>query len=152
MDYHLKIRKISHFCSSSNFRNPSRIHRLPFIISVPNFRREKAKSWKVSKPIFSATNGEQSAVREESLLPQLRKNEILSANDGRSCCDKLSRKRRVFFLDVNPLCYKGSTPSLDSFAHWISLFFSQVSLNDPVVAVSPLSLCECVWEKDAPLL
>ncbi|XP_058219164.1 uncharacterized protein LOC131329804 [Rhododendron vialii] len=45
------------------------------------------------------------------------------------------RKRRVFFLDVNPLCYKGSTPSLLSFAHWISLFFSQVSLADPVIAV-----------------
>lgn len=135
MDYHLKISKISHFSSCSNFRNPSRIHRRPYIISVPNFRRERAKSWKVSKPIFSSTNGEQSAVREEPILPQLRKNEVLSANEGSSCCDKLSRKRRVFFLDVNPLCYKGSTPSLDSFAHWISLFFSQVSLNDPVVAV-----------------
>ncbi|KAJ6383654.1 hypothetical protein OIU78_027026 [Salix suchowensis] len=29
----------------------------------------------------------------------------------------------------------GSTPSLHSFAHWISLFFSQVSLTDPVIAV-----------------
>ncbi|KAL3737085.1 hypothetical protein ACJRO7_025932 [Eucalyptus globulus] len=44
-------------------------------------------------------------------------------------------KRRVFFLDVNPLCYEGSTPSLRSFARWISLFFSQVSHSDPVVAV-----------------
>ncbi|KAG5544666.1 hypothetical protein RHGRI_017190 [Rhododendron griersonianum] len=48
---------------------------------------------------------------------------------------KRRRRRRVFFLDVNPLCYKGSTPSLLSFAHWISLFFSQVSLADPVIAV-----------------
>ncbi|XP_009630138.3 uncharacterized protein [Nicotiana tomentosiformis] len=47
----------------------------------------------------------------------------------------ITRKKRVFFLDVNPLCYKGSTPSLLSFAHWISLFFSQVSLTDPVIAV-----------------
>ncbi|KAI8015536.1 5'-3' exonuclease [Camellia lanceoleosa] len=45
------------------------------------------------------------------------------------------KKRRVFFLDVNPLCYNGSTPSLHSFAHWISLFFSRVSLTDPVIAV-----------------
>ncbi|WCJ44122.1 DNA polymerase I [Euphorbia peplus] len=44
-------------------------------------------------------------------------------------------KKRVFFLDVNPLCYAGSTPSLRSFADWISLFFSQVTLNDPVIAV-----------------
>ncbi|KAJ6830115.1 uncharacterized protein M6B38_126450 [Iris pallida] len=42
---------------------------------------------------------------------------------------------RVFFLDVNPLCYEGSQPSLRSFARWVSLFFSQVSLRDPVVAV-----------------
>lgn len=44
-------------------------------------------------------------------------------------------KDRVFFLDVNPICYEGSNPSLRSFAHWISLFFSQVSLNHPVIAV-----------------
>ncbi|PON97442.1 DNA polymerase [Trema orientale] len=44
-------------------------------------------------------------------------------------------KKRVFFLDVNPLCYAGSTPSLHSFGHWVSLFFNQVSLNDPVIAV-----------------
>lgn len=44
-------------------------------------------------------------------------------------------KKRVFFLDVNPLCYEGSTPSLHAFARWISLFFSQVSHSDPVVAV-----------------
>ncbi|KAL6007734.1 hypothetical protein ACLOJK_033235 [Asimina triloba] len=43
--------------------------------------------------------------------------------------------RRVFFLDVNPLCYAGSRPSLSSFAHWISLFFSEVSLTDPIIAV-----------------
>ncbi|KAK1311065.1 hypothetical protein QJS10_CPA08g01133 [Acorus calamus] len=45
------------------------------------------------------------------------------------------RPRRVFFLDVNPICYRGSRPSLRSFAHWLSLFFSQVSLRDPVIAV-----------------
>ncbi|KAL8110904.1 uncharacterized protein LOC141672632 [Apium graveolens] len=43
--------------------------------------------------------------------------------------------KRVFFLDVNPLCYRGSVPSLSSFAYWVSLFFSQVSVNDPVIAV-----------------
>uniref|UniRef100_A0A7N0T8V0 Uncharacterized protein n=1 Tax=Kalanchoe fedtschenkoi TaxID=63787 RepID=A0A7N0T8V0_KALFE len=46
-----------------------------------------------------------------------------------------NKKKRVFFLDVNPLCYAGSKPSLRSFAHWISLFFSQVSHDDPVIAV-----------------
>ncbi|KAK8950680.1 hypothetical protein KSP39_PZI003917 [Platanthera zijinensis] len=47
----------------------------------------------------------------------------------------LEGKPRVFFLDVNPICYQGSQPSLLSFANWLSLFFSQVSLRDPVIAV-----------------
>ncbi|KAL9858621.1 putative DNA polymerase A, PIN-like domain superfamily [Arabidopsis thaliana] len=41
----------------------------------------------------------------------------------------------VFFLDVSPLCYEGNKPSSQAFGHWISLFFSQVSLTDPVIAV-----------------
>lgn len=49
---------------------------------------------------------------------------------------KIKKKERVFFLDVNPISYNGNTPSLHSFARWISLFFSEVSLTDPVVAVS----------------
>lgn len=54
------------------------------------------------------------------------------------------KKKRVFFLDVNPLCYEGSKPSLHSFARWLSLFFSQVSHTDPVIAVISLSLSECL--------
>lgn len=49
--------------------------------------------------------------------------------------EKRMKKKRVFFLDVNALCYQGNTPSLHSFAHWISIFFSQVSLSGPVIAV-----------------
>lgn len=45
-------------------------------------------------------------------------------------------KSRVFFLDVNPLCFDGSQPSLRSFSRWVDLFFSRVSLRDPVIAVS----------------
>uniref|UniRef100_A0A1D1YEW8 5'-3' exonuclease n=1 Tax=Anthurium amnicola TaxID=1678845 RepID=A0A1D1YEW8_9ARAE len=45
------------------------------------------------------------------------------------------KSRRVFLLDVNPICYDGARPNLHSFAHWLSLFFSQVSLRDPVIAV-----------------
>ncbi|XP_019449799.1 PREDICTED: uncharacterized protein LOC109352325 [Lupinus angustifolius] len=48
---------------------------------------------------------------------------------------KKGGKKRVFFLDVNPLCYEGSTPSLHSFARWLSLFLSQVTHTDPVIAV-----------------
>ncbi|XP_047982123.1 5'-3' exonuclease [Salvia hispanica] len=135
MDSHLHISKLTQFISSCDSLYPAKIYSLPSLISVPNSRTKKAESWRVIKPLFSAANGEQSVAQEEALLPQLRKNGVLSGNDGGSCYDKMPRKRRVFFLDVNPLCYRGSTPSLDSFAHWISLFFSQVSLNDPVVAV-----------------
>jgi 5'-3' exonuclease len=45
------------------------------------------------------------------------------------------KNKRVFFLDVSPLCYEGNKPSSQAFGHWISLFFSQVSLTDPVIAV-----------------
>lgn len=64
-----------------------------------------------------------------------RGNEICGNKKERS-----TSKKRVFFLDVNPLCYAGSTPSLHSFGYWISLFFSQVSLSDPVIAVNSLSI------------
>ena len=53
--------------------------------------------------------------------------------------EKRMKKKRVFFLDVNALCYQGNTRSLHSFAHWIFLFFSQVSLSDPVIAVISIS-------------
>ncbi|KAF9603564.1 hypothetical protein IFM89_037063 [Coptis chinensis] len=59
---------------------------------------------------------------------------MCSNNKDNLTTSKKSRER-VFFLDVNPLCYNGSSPNLHSFAHWISLFFSQVSLTDPVIAV-----------------
>jgi hypothetical protein len=56
--------------------------------------------------------------------------------------EKKTGRKRVFFLDVNSLCYVGSTPSLRAFGRWmtwVSLFLSQVSLSDPVIAVSSLS-------------
>ncbi|KAL6614089.1 hypothetical protein ACP70R_036359 [Stipagrostis hirtigluma subsp. patula] len=56
----------------------------------------------------------------------------LAGRDGAPA--KLS-KPRVFFLDVNPLCFRGSQRSLGAFARWLALFFSHVSLRDPVVAV-----------------
>lgn len=60
------------------------------------------------------------------------------ASGSTSRAEKKKMRKRVFLLDVNPLCYDGNVPSLQSFAHWISLFFSQVSLSDPVIAVSHL--------------
>ncbi|KAL3641377.1 hypothetical protein CASFOL_016345 [Castilleja foliolosa] len=120
---HMRITNSSHFNFSCHHLNPTKTHNFPFLLSsIPNSRTQKAKSWKLVKPIFSATSCDQSALNDETLSPPTPKNDVL-------------RKNRVFFLDVNSLCYKGSTPSLHSFAHWISLFFSEVSLNDPVIAV-----------------
>ncbi|KAJ8769720.1 hypothetical protein K2173_005366 [Erythroxylum novogranatense] len=84
-----------------------------------------------------------SRLHERSLQVQQRKllkeshTETRSETCGpyESKISKSSGKKRVFFLDVNPLCYVGSKPSLHPFYHWISLFFSQVSLTDPVIAV-----------------
>ncbi|XP_039812964.1 DNA polymerase I-like isoform X3 [Panicum virgatum] len=54
-------------------------------------------------------------------------------------------KPRVFFLDVNPLCFRGSQRSLSAFARWLALFFAHVSLRDPVVAVEFLNLT--IWKR-----
>ncbi|XP_034676721.1 5'-3' exonuclease [Vitis riparia] len=64
--------------------------------------------------------------------------------------EKVRSKKRVFFLDVNPLCYTGSTPSLHSFGHWVSLFFQQVSLSDPVIAVIDGERCNEYRQKLLP--
>lgn len=58
------------------------------------------------------------------------------ADFGEKNKEKSKSKKRIFFLDVNPLCYEGSRPSLQSFGRWMSLFFNQVSHTDPVIAVS----------------
>lgn len=68
--------------------------------------------------------------------------EAAAAAPLRHSIKHLRGKRRVFFLDVNPLCYEGSHPSLASFARWVELFFSRVALRDPVVAVRPLDLVD----------
>ncbi|KAM6583991.1 hypothetical protein CsatB_010993 [Cannabis sativa] len=64
-------------------------------------------------------------------------NQTVGGQSPSKSLDKIpnTKRRRVFFLDVNPLCYAGSTPSLRSFGHWVSMFFNEVSLNDPVIAV-----------------
>lgn len=45
------------------------------------------------------------------------------------------KRRRVFFVDVNSIYYKGAVPSLRAFADWISMFLDRISLKDPVIAV-----------------
>jgi hypothetical protein len=59
---------------------------------------------------------------------------------GREGSPSKPTKPRVFFLDVNPLCFRGSQRSLGAFARWLALFFAHVSLRDPVVAVSTRAL------------
>ncbi|ONK56236.1 uncharacterized protein A4U43_C10F5520 [Asparagus officinalis] len=70
-----------------------------------------------------------------SAKPSLSPNPNPSSSHRHSIKHPASKHRRVFFLDVNPICYSGPHPSLPSFARWLSLFFSDVSLVDPVIAV-----------------
>lgn len=85
--------------------------------------------WRVGAALASAASSE--AFNQPGFVQSLSRTAI----DGGKR-EKATTKRRVFFLDVNPLCYEGSTPSLRNFGQWISLFFSQVSHCDPVIAVS----------------
>ncbi|KAK1687241.1 hypothetical protein QYE76_048089 [Lolium multiflorum] len=63
---------------------------------------------------------------------------------GRGDAPARPSKDRVFFLDVNPICFRGSQRSLGAFARWLALFFSHVSLRDPVVAVrTPSQTLRC---------
>lgn len=117
----------------------------PQFFSPTNSRTQNVKPRKLLKRCLSASCSGRAAVGGKTLLPEKPwENEASSRNRNGNSGDKISRKRRVFLLDVNPLCYEGRTPSLESFAHWISLFFSQVTLNDPVIAVSLLS-SKCVY-------
>ncbi|CAK9155501.1 unnamed protein product [Ilex paraguariensis] len=110
---------------------------LPLSVSFPK-PRTKIKPWKLrpvvaSSSSYSSSSWSQNQIVGGLLLPPDEDNYTNSKKPGRVSPRK--KRERVFFLDVNPLCYKGSTPSLHAFAHWISLFFSQVSHTDPVIAV-----------------
>ncbi|KAK4784567.1 hypothetical protein SAY86_018935 [Trapa natans] len=79
--------------------------------------------------LVASASSTQAFNRAGSVQP-LPRNELDCSRAG-----KATAKGRVFFLDVNPLCYEGSRPSLSNFGHWISIFFSQVCHSDPVIAV-----------------
>ncbi|CAA0827829.1 5-3 exonuclease family protein [Striga hermonthica] len=132
MTSHLQITENLHFQSSLLHQKHSKAC---LFSSLSNSRTLKQKSSKPFKRLSSATSRHQSPLSDENPLPRLSKNKPLSVESSSNCCNQTSKSKRVFFLDVNPLCYKGSTRCLHSFAHWISLFFSDVSRNDPVIAV-----------------
>lgn len=90
-------------------------------------------------PTFSA-----SCRTQKTAITKTEKVFFSESFDQTRCTQPLSeKKKRVFFLDVNPLCYEGSKPSLRSFGRWLSLFLHQVSLTDPVIAVISLTLFVC---------
>lgn len=47
----------------------------------------------------------------------------------------VSERRRVFLLDVYPLCYNGDQPRPSAFIEWIRMLFSRVTNKDPIIAV-----------------
>ncbi|KAJ3707722.1 hypothetical protein LUZ61_011427 [Rhynchospora tenuis] len=58
-----------------------------------------------------------------------------SATPVRHFDKHLTGKKSICFLDINPLCFNGSRPCMKSFVYWVGLFFSKVSLRNPVIAV-----------------
>ena len=114
------------FNSASPTSLPSRT-----LKAAESVRTTKAKSWR-TKPlklsVFAASSRSTSSgfkQAEDGKLPPRME-------------DDNPRKGRVFFLDVNPLCYQGSRPSLHNFGRWVSIFFEEVSHSDPVIAVSAI--------------
>ncbi|ONH90470.1 hypothetical protein PRUPE_8G055700 [Prunus persica] len=110
---------------------PTRVHITPFL-SVSSYLPicRKIVVTKVARKISGVVASSSSTFSTSSGFGSKQK-----VDDGQVLLPKKTSKKRVFFLDVNPLCYEGSKPSLQSFAHWVSLFFNQVSLSDPVIAV-----------------
>ncbi|CAH1420719.1 unnamed protein product [Lactuca virosa] len=110
------------------------VHNSTTLRSAPSFRRTKLRAKPSAALIASSSRTEGRTVGGLLLQPKHDLNEVKGDDDTVNNII-IKKKKRVFFLDVNPICYDGSTPSLHSFAHWISLFFSEVSLTDPVIAV-----------------
>lgn len=105
---------------------------LPVCISL-------AKTPRLSPLFVARRRVSASSQRPATEGPLLLHTKDVSAPLGNSR-EQLKGKPRVFFLDVNPLCYEGAERSLRSFARWLALFFDEVSLRDPVIAVSPTIL------------
>ncbi|XP_023749872.1 uncharacterized protein LOC111898181 isoform X1 [Lactuca sativa] len=111
------------------------VHNPTTLRSAPSFRRTKLRAKPTAALIASSSSRTEGRTVGGLLLqPKHDLNEV-KGDDATVNNIIIKKKKRVFFLDVNPICYDGSTPSLHSFAHWISLFFCEVSLTDPVIAV-----------------
>lgn len=136
--------------STIQSKNPHHHHLLlsissshyPFVsgttsVSVPTKPSTKPKHLKLNSTLLSSSSS--SGKNAHKICGE---NDKLTSETSNSASPKKmkKRKKRVFFLDVYPLCYKGRIPCLYSFAHWVSLFFSEVSLSDPVIAVISHSL------------
>ncbi|XP_062024775.1 uncharacterized protein LOC133740854 [Rosa rugosa] len=107
----------------------TRVQIKPFVSASPHLPICRKITWKICGAVASSDSSSSSSCGYSRYDKQ-------TIDDGQVVLPKKKKKRRrVFFLDVNPLCYAGSKPSLHSFARWVSLFFKQVSLSDPVIAV-----------------
>ncbi|KAI3685231.1 hypothetical protein L6452_34469 [Arctium lappa] len=124
----LEVRSVMGMCMAAY--NPTTLR------SAPSFWCTKRQTKPSAALIVSSSSSRaQGRTVGGQLLQKHDRNSEVKRDDDNDHSIMKKTNKRVFFLDVNPICYDGSTPSLHSFAHWISLFFSQVSLTDPVVAV-----------------
>nr|CAB3478987.1 unnamed protein product [Digitaria exilis] len=89
----------------------------------------------VAAPAATASSSPSTSTSAVSSSPPSGRHSRKHLADGDGAHSKPTTKPRVFFLDVNPLCFRGSQRSLSAFARWLALFFAHVSLRDPVVAV-----------------
>lgn len=124
-----------------HFRSAAAPNR-PFPALIPNPHRQLLCYGLLNRQVKQATTTRVKALSIDS--PCLAFNQTAGGRvlEDDNTADKRLVKKRVFFLDVNPLCYQGSKPCLRTFARWIALFFSDVCHDDPVIAVIQLrSLC-----------
>ncbi|KAK1436464.1 hypothetical protein QVD17_02244 [Tagetes erecta] len=115
-------------------------HNRPTLPSSPSSHRTNLRTKPNATTIASSCSTKGRTVGVHVLQTKHNLNNQLKRDDNDAVDDsfimnKKKKKERVFFLDVNPISYNGNTPSLHSFARWVSLFFSEVSLTDPVIAV-----------------
>ncbi|CAH8311692.1 unnamed protein product [Eruca vesicaria subsp. sativa] len=106
-----------------------------FLLSFKGQSIEMKKSWR-AKWVTSSFSHLRASPLSSSSVESFHRTEDIGKEVRHGISEESrKKKKRVFFLDVSPLCYEGNKPSSHAFGHWLALFFSQVSFTDPVIAV-----------------
>lgn len=87
-----------------------------------------------SSPAWTEVRGGASIYRKKKNKINIRCGIRLEYQSQRSTAF-VNERRRVFLLDVYPLCYNGNQPRPSAFIEWIRMLFSRVTNKDPIIAV-----------------